>query len=110
MLENERIDEALELAESASYRNDGDTDGFEAVLNKARVKAAFISLKTLELYKAQELFIRGRVDPREVISLYPRLLPSMSNFTRSIPPLHDIADINQVCKNTISFSKNYEDN
>ena len=66
------------------------------VLNKARVRAAFISLKTLELRRAQELFIKGRVDPREVISLYPRLLPSSSNFTRSVPPLHDIADVHQV--------------
>ena len=38
----------------------------------------------------------GQVDPREVISLFPRMLPSSSNFTRAIPSLHDIADINQV--------------
>ena len=50
----------------------------------------------MELRKAQEQFVRGRVDPREVISLFPRMLPSSSNFTRAIPSLHDIADINQV--------------
>ena len=53
-------------------------------------------LKKMELRKAQEQFVRGRVDPREVISLFPRMLPSSSNFTRAIPSLHDIADINQV--------------
>ena len=97
LLENERIDEALELAENASY-NQQSSEGLEEVLNKARVKAAFISLKSMELRKAQELFIRGRVDPREVISLFPRLLPTSSNFTRSVPPLHDIADIHQISK------------
>ena len=55
-----------------------------------------IYLKKMELRKAQEQFVRGRVDPREVISLFPRMLPSSSNFTRAIPSLHDIADINQV--------------
>ena len=98
-MDNERIDEALELAENASYRItgvDGQSDGLEAVLNKARIKAGFISLRAFELRKAQELFVRGRVDPREIISLYPRLLPSTTNFKRCVPPLHDIADINQV--------------
>ena len=57
-----------------------------------------IYLKKMELRKAQEQFVRGRVDPREVISLFPRMLPSSSNFTRAIPSLHDIADINQVNK------------
>ena len=98
-MDNERIDEALELAENASYRItgvDGQSDGLEAVLNKARIKAGFISLRAFELRKAQELFVRGRVDPREIITLYPRLLPSTSNFKRCVPPLHDIADINQV--------------
>lgn len=97
-MDNERIDEALELAENASYRitGDGQSDGLEAVLNKARIKAGFISLRAFELRRAQELFVRGRVDPREIISLYPRLLPSTTNFKRCVPPLHDIADINQV--------------
>jgi len=100
LLDNERIDEALELAENASYRitGDGQSDGLEAVLNKARIKAGFISLRAFELRRAQELFVRGRVDPREIISLYPRLLPSTTNFKRCVPPLHDIADINQISK------------
>ena len=34
----------------------------------------------------------------QLISLYPRLIPASSNFVRSIPPLHEIADINQLAR------------
>ena len=71
-------------------------ESFEKTLSSVRCRAAFISLKKMDLPKAQEQFIRGRVDPREVISLFPRMLPSSSNFTRVVPSLHDIADVNQV--------------
>lgn len=33
---------------------------------------------------------------RELISLYPFLLPTSSSFTRSHPPLHEYADLNQL--------------
>ena len=64
----------------------------------ARVRAAFISLKRFDLHRARELLVRGRADPREVICLYPRLLPASSNFTRSVRALNDIADVNQIAK------------
>lgn len=95
LLSNERVDEALELAENASERG---SEALDSLVNRARARAAFISLKNLDLRRAQELMIRGRVDPREVICLYPRLLPASSNFMRTVPPLHDIADVNQVSK------------
>jgi hypothetical protein len=90
------VDEALELAENAANRGVGSNEELEILVNRARGRAGFISLKNLDLRRTQELFVRGRVDPREVISLYPRLLPASSNFTRTVPPLHDIADVNQV--------------
>lgn len=95
MLNNEQVDEALELAENVRGGS-GQDESFERIVNRVRCRAAFISLKKMDLKKAQEQFIRGRVDPREVISLFPRMLPSTSDFTRALPNLHDIADINQV--------------
>lgn len=38
----------------------------------------------------------GQLDVRELISLYPLLLPTSSSFTRSHPPLHEFADLNQL--------------
>ena len=100
LLTNERVDEALELSEMVASRavnsHESDEKDLDSIVNFVRSRAAFISLKKMELRRAQELFIRGRVDPREIISLFPRMLPASSNFTRTVPALHDIADINQV--------------
>ena len=97
LLENERIEEALELAENAISQNSADP-GLESCLAQARVRSAFISLKRFDLHRTRELLILGRADPREVICLFPRLLPASSNFTRSVRALNNIADINQIVK------------
>ena len=84
------------MSENAASRSGGSDENLEATVKFVRSRAAFISLKKMELRKAQELFIKARVDPREVISLFPRMLPASSNFTRAVPPLHDIPDIHSV--------------
>ena len=38
------------------------------------------------------------LDLLQVISLWPRLLPRSTSFTRSVPALHDIADVNQMTR------------
>jgi hypothetical protein len=70
--------------------------GLESCLARARIRSAFISLKRFDLGRARELLILGRADPRELICLYPRLLPASSDFTRSVLALNDVADVNQV--------------
>lgn len=97
MLENERVEEALELAENAISQSSSDP-GLESCLARARVRAAFISLKRFDLLRARELLVRGQADPREVICLFPRLLPASSDFTRSARAWNDIADVNQIAK------------
>jgi hypothetical protein len=89
------VEEALALAENAITQNSQDP-GLESSLARARVRSAFISLKRFDLQRARELLVRGRADVREVICLYPRLLPASSNFTRSVWALNDVADVNQV--------------
>jgi len=36
--------------------------------------------------------------PMQLITLYPGLMPSNSQFMRAVPPLHDIADVTQLCR------------
>ena len=36
---------------------------------------------------------------RELISLFPLLLPADADFNRSIPPLHEMADVTQLTRN-----------
>lgn len=101
LLENERVEEALELAENATSESSSDP-GLESALARARVRSAFISLKRFDLVHARDLLVRGHADPREVICLFPRLLPASSNFTRSARALNDIADVNQIAKSDVS--------
>jgi hypothetical protein len=63
LLENGNMEEALVLAENFQHRAKG---AFQDILNQVRQKTAFVSMKNFELDRAKELFIRGKVDPREV--------------------------------------------
>ena len=53
------MDEALDLSESVASRGANVDESFEKTVRQVRCRAAFISLKKLELRKAQEQFIRG---------------------------------------------------
>ena len=66
LLDNDKVEEALELAENAQLRGRSSRENFQLVLNHVRIKAAFICFKNLQLERAKELFIRGKLDPREV--------------------------------------------
>lgn len=59
-------------------------------------QAGFIQFAQLQFLEAKELFRSSQLDVRELISLYPFLLPTSSSFTRSHPPLHEYADLNQL--------------
>ncbi|KAG1699826.1 Transforming growth factor-beta receptor-associated protein 1 [Nymphon striatum] len=97
LLGDKRVDEALELAKYANKAGLS-KEQFDKIFKKIKLQAGFIELAQLEFIKAKEFFQSGVVDIKEVISLYPGLLPTASPFTRSVPPLHDIADIQQLCK------------
>lgn len=45
----------------------------------------------------------------QVICLYPKFLSSNSSFTRCAPPLHEIADINQLCRGNEDLIMQYKD-
>ena len=69
---------------------------YYTIYNKIQQQAGFIYFSNGDFDKAHELFESGAVDPREVISIFPGLLPPSSAFIRTVPPLHEIADINQL--------------
>ncbi|KAJ8047948.1 Transforming growth factor-beta receptor-associated protein 1 [Holothuria leucospilota] len=59
-------------------------------------QGGFIKFGEHQLIEAKEMFKGGKLDVRELICLFPNLLPSSSDFTRAVPFLHDYADINQI--------------
>ncbi|XP_060603083.1 transforming growth factor-beta receptor-associated protein 1-like [Ruditapes philippinarum] len=109
LLADKRTQEALDLARNANHA--GLTkDKFLKIFRRIQQQAAFIEFSQKNFDEAQDLFKGGQVDIRELISLYPRLMPSSSNYQRSMPALHEIADINQLARgdqNVISQYKTF---
>ncbi|KAI8520587.1 transforming growth factor, beta receptor associated protein 1 [Branchiostoma belcheri] len=95
LLDSRRVEEALALAKSA--RRTIPKERFIKMYRRIQQQAGFIQLRQLNFGEAAELFKSGQLDVRELINLFPFMLPTNSNFTRSVPLLHDIADVKQLC-------------
>lgn len=95
LLADSRVEEALELAQNAN-RVGMTKEQYQKVYNKIQQQAAFICFSNGDFGKARELLDSSSVDPREVISLFPGLMPPSSTFVRTIPPLHSIADVSHL--------------
>ncbi|KAL3842523.1 hypothetical protein ACJMK2_020527 [Sinanodonta woodiana] len=107
LLADKRVQEALDLAKNANHAGLS-KDKFLKIYRRFQQQAAFIEFSQQNFDEAKELFKEGKVDVRELISLYPGLMPSSSNFTRSIPVLHEIADINNLSKDNDEMKKDYK--
>ncbi|GFR68319.1 transforming growth factor-beta receptor-associated protein 1 [Elysia marginata] len=97
LLADKRVQEALELAKNAN-KTGMSREKFVKMFKRIQQQAAFIELSEKNFDEAGQLFKESEIDIREVISLYPHFLPSSVNFTRSVPALHEIADINQLSR------------
>ncbi|XP_034613929.1 transforming growth factor-beta receptor-associated protein 1 [Trachemys scripta elegans] len=94
LLTSHRVEEALVLAKAA--RRNIPKEKFQVMYKRILQQAGFIHFAQLQFLEAKELFRSGQLDVRELISLYPFLLPTSSSFIRSHPPLHEYADLNQL--------------
>ncbi|XP_032698284.1 transforming growth factor-beta receptor-associated protein 1 [Lontra canadensis] len=94
LLASHRVEEALVLAKGA--RRNIPKEKFQVMYRRILQQAGFIQFAQLQFLEAKELFRSGQLDVRELISLYPFLLPTSSSFTRSHPPLHEYADLHQL--------------
>ncbi|CAI9540230.1 unnamed protein product, partial [Staurois parvus] len=96
LLSNQRVEEALVLAKGA--RRNLPKEKFQVMYRRILQQAGFIQFAQLQFLEAKELFRTSHLDIRELISLYPLLLPSSSGFIRAHPPLHEYADLNQLTR------------
>ena len=89
---------------------------------RVQQQAGFVELSEFNWSKAEELFSAGSLDPREVfkisntlsfflltfskrifcllqlVVLIPGLLPRSSTFLKTIPPLHELADVSMLAR------------
>ncbi|XP_063809484.1 transforming growth factor-beta receptor-associated protein 1 [Pseudophryne corroboree] len=96
LLSNQRVEEALVLAKGA--RRNIPKEKFQVMYRRILQQAGFIEFAQLQFLEAKELFKTSKLDIRELVSLYPLLLPSSSAFIRAHPPLHEYADLNQLTR------------
>ncbi|XP_069493019.1 transforming growth factor-beta receptor-associated protein 1 isoform X2 [Ambystoma mexicanum] len=94
LLIGRRVEEALVLAKGA--RRNIPKERFQVMYRRILQQAGFIQFAQLQFSEAKELFRSSHLDVRELISLYPFLLPTSSTFARCHPPLHEYADLNQL--------------
>ncbi|XP_033847660.1 transforming growth factor-beta receptor-associated protein 1 homolog [Periophthalmus magnuspinnatus] len=96
LLASHRVEEALILTEGA--QRNIPKEKFQILHKRILQQAGFIQFGQLQFLEAKEHFRKGQLDVRELISLYPLLLPSSSSFTRCHPPLHEFADLNHLAQ------------
>eukprot|EP00079_Xenopus_tropicalis_P013183 XP_002941202.1 PREDICTED: transforming growth factor-beta receptor-associated protein 1 [Xenopus tropicalis] len=96
LLSSQRVEEALALAKGA--RRNIPKEKFQVMYRRILQQAGFIQFAKLQFLEAKELFRSSQLDIRELISLYPLMLPSSSSFIRTHPPLHEYADLNQLTR------------
>uniref|UniRef100_A0A8D3AHY9 CNH domain-containing protein n=1 Tax=Scophthalmus maximus TaxID=52904 RepID=A0A8D3AHY9_SCOMX len=96
LLASHRVEEALILTEGA--QRNIPKDKFQILHKRILQQAGFIQFGQLQFLEASEHFRKGQLDVRELISLYPLLLPTSSSFTRCHPPLHEFADLNHLAQ------------
>ncbi|KAA0713196.1 Transforming growth factor-beta receptor-associated protein 1 -like protein [Triplophysa tibetana] len=94
LLASHRVEEALTLTEAA--QRNIPKEKYQILYKRILQQAGFIQFGQLKFLEAKEHFRKGLLDVRELISLYPLLLPSSSTFTRCHPPLHEFADLNHL--------------
>uniref|UniRef100_A0A8C1EAM2 Transforming growth factor, beta receptor associated protein 1 n=1 Tax=Cyprinus carpio carpio TaxID=630221 RepID=A0A8C1EAM2_CYPCA len=94
LLEGHRVEEALTLTEAA--QRNIPKEKYQILHKRILQQAGFIQFGQLQFLEAKEHFRKGQLDVRELISLYPLLLPASSSFTRCHPPLHEFADLNHL--------------
>ncbi|XP_018584648.1 transforming growth factor-beta receptor-associated protein 1 homolog [Scleropages formosus] len=96
LLAGHHVEEALTLTEGA--RRNIPKEKFQVMYRRILQQAGFILFGNLQFLEAKEHFRKGQLDARELISLYPLLLPATTSFTRCHPPLHEFADLNQLAQ------------
>eukprot|EP00112_Aurelia_sp_Birch-Aquarium-sp1_P011708 Seg2464.2 transcript_id=Seg2464.2/GoldUCD/mRNA.D3Y31 product="Transforming growth factor-beta receptor-associated protein 1" protein_id=Seg2464.2/GoldUCD/D3Y31 len=96
LLIEKRVEEAIDLSNVANRLKP--TEFNEKFLVSVQAQAGFVYFSQGHFSQAAELFRESRVDVREIIILYPSLMPSNVIFQPSRPTLHNIKDLNQVVK------------
>ncbi|KAI4882914.1 hypothetical protein NFI96_021489 [Prochilodus magdalenae] len=91
LLRYERADEALTLLEGVQALLP--EDSYKDLHRRVICTSGWIKFYREAFLEAEELFIKGGLDPREVISLYPGMTVITSDFKAQHPPVNNAKDL-----------------
>lgn len=94
LLNQSKVDEAMELAKA--FRKCMSRDKYQGMMSRIYKRAGFVHFRNLFFDAAEAMFTLGRIDAREIIVLYPGLLPD-SSTVRNSSDLHSITNIHDMC-------------
>ncbi|KAF2359638.1 Citron (CNH) domain [Trinorchestia longiramus] len=94
LLSEERVEEAVELCEQHGGPQ------HEQLVRMVLQRAGFLRLLQEQYNAVADYFLRGHLDPRELMHIFPGLLPASSDFVRSVPPLHHIVTMETECSSS----------
>lgn len=91
LIEQGSVEEGLELAkECAKVMRRGP---MRELLQMTFRKAGFQYMKQFNFDKADEMLVKGEIDVREIISLYPNALPVGTAYISHSPPYHKMKSV-----------------
>ncbi|XP_002170800.1 transforming growth factor-beta receptor-associated protein 1 [Hydra vulgaris] len=96
LVDNKRVEEAFDLLQVARKLKQCPPNFDKQI----QIQAAFIYFLENNFEKAYKLFVESFMDPRELIVLYPDIMPRNSTYIPSKPSYHSIPDIMFVVKNS----------
>lgn len=96
LLLDKRVEEAFGLLVVSSKLNPKQYD--ESYVKQVKAQAAFVYFSDAQFEKALPLFVESGVDPREVVVLYPLMMPASKDYAPSRPLLHNIKDLTVIVK------------
>ena len=98
LLDNRRVEEAFDLLQVGKKLDSNQCS--PSFVKQIQTQVAFIYFLDKNFDKAYELFVESSMDPRELIALYPDMMPGNSTFVPSRPLFHSIPDLSFVVKSS----------
>lgn len=106
LLETKSIDEAFNLLLVASQSNPKEYD--KEYMKQIHAQAGFIYFIDANFKKALSLFLESSLDPRELIILYPLMMPKDYHFIPTCPSFHNIENLSNLVKGSLSVFAGYK--
>ncbi|KAI1895808.1 hypothetical protein AGOR_G00110580 [Albula goreensis] len=103
LVANERVDEALDFIQGVKSLLSKDT--YKALYKNLTCTAGFVKFYQENFSEAKDLFIKGNMDPREIISLYPELSPTCEDFKSQHAAVFNAKDIRALREDHATFQQ-----